>query len=273
CITVMAEKSKVDRVSQRVREGDTVEIENINLTVIETPGHTPGSLSFYDAAGGRVFSGDTLFIRGTGRTDFQGGSARAQYESIFNKLLTLPDDTLVYPGHDYKGDTVSTIAEEKAHNPRLQVNSAEDYVAIMDNLNLPNPKMMDVAVPANLRIGLEQDTPEAASWSLTVAQVLKECERPDVVLVDLREAEERARHGVIPSSIHAPYKQLDDFVKPGGLLREMAAATGKRLIYYCAVGERSAMAVDSSKAAGLDNVCHLKGGMEAWAKADAPIEK
>ena len=97
----------------------------------------------------RVFTGDTLLIRGTGRTDFQNGDPRAQYESIFNRLLKLPDQTLVYPAHDYKGETVSTIGEEKAFNPRLQVQSVEQYVELMNNLKLPNPKMMDVAVPAN----------------------------------------------------------------------------------------------------------------------------
>src|SRR6201991_387963 len=104
----------------------------------------------------RVFTGDTLLIRGTGRTDFQNGDARAQFDSIFNKLLKLPDDTLVYPAHDYKGEMVSTIGEEKAFNPRLQVRSIDEYVDLMNNLNLPNPKMMDVAVPTNMRIGLAQ---------------------------------------------------------------------------------------------------------------------
>lgn len=101
----------------------------------------------------RVFTGDTLLIRGTGRTDFQNGDARAQYDSLFNKLLKLPEETLVYPGHDYKGWTVSTIGEEKRYNPRLQAQSVDAYVNVMNNLNLPNPKYMDVAVPANLACG------------------------------------------------------------------------------------------------------------------------
>jgi glyoxylase-like metal-dependent hydrolase (beta-lactamase superfamily II) len=104
--------------------------------------------------GDRVFTGDTLLIRGTGRTDFQNGDPSAQYDSIFNRLLRLPDETLIYPAHDYKGDTVSTIGEERAFNPRLQVRSLEEYVDLMGSLNLPNPKMMDVAVPANMTIGL-----------------------------------------------------------------------------------------------------------------------
>ena len=125
------------------------------MDVLYTPGHTDDSYSFLMSD--RVFTGDTLLIRGTGRTDFQNGSARAQYESMFGKLLKLPDETMVYPAHDYKGDTVSTIGEEKRYNPRLQVKSVDEYVDLMSKLNLPNPKMMDVAVPANMRQGLAQD--------------------------------------------------------------------------------------------------------------------
>src|ERR671938_483244 len=116
--------------------------EALILDVMYTPGHTDDSYSYLMAD--RVFTGDTLLIRGTGRTDFQNGSARAQYDSIFNRLLRLPDETMVFPAHDYKGDTVSTIGEEKAFNPRLKVKSADEYVALMNGLNLSNPKMMDV---------------------------------------------------------------------------------------------------------------------------------
>src|SRR5919198_4088603 len=119
CITVMGENAKVDVVSMRLSDGDRLDIEGISLDVIYTPGHTDDSYSF--TMGDRVFTGDTLLIRGTGRTDFQNGDPRAQYESIFNRLLKLPDETLVYPAHDYKGDTVSTIGEERKCNPRLQV--------------------------------------------------------------------------------------------------------------------------------------------------------
>ena len=155
CITVMGENAKVDVVSMRVTEGDKLTIEGLALDVLYTPGHTDDSYSFLMRD--RVFTGDTLLIRGTGRTDFQNGSARAQYDSLFDKLLKLPEDTLVYPAHDYKGDTVSTIGEEKRCNPRLQVKSVDEYVDLMSKLKLPNPKMMDVAVPANMRQGLAQD--------------------------------------------------------------------------------------------------------------------
>src|SRR5262252_5046212 len=155
CITVMGEQSKVDVVSMRVGDGDKLHIEGLTLDAIYTPGHTDDSYSFH--MGDRVFTGDTLLIRGTGRTDFQNGDPRAQYDSIFNKLLKLPDETLVFPAHDYKGDTVSTIGEEKRFNPRLQVKSADQYAEMMSSLNLPNPKMMDVAVPSNMRQGLAQE--------------------------------------------------------------------------------------------------------------------
>jgi len=151
CVTVMGEQTQADVVSMRVGDRDTVDIEGLQLGVIYTPGHTDDSysLTLHD----RVFTGDTLLIRGTGRTDFQNGDARAQYESIFNRLLKLPDDTLVYPAHDYKGETVSTIAEERAFNPRLQVKTVDEYVDLMSKLDLPDPKMMDVAVPANVQVG------------------------------------------------------------------------------------------------------------------------
>src|SRR3990170_907798 len=155
CITVMGEQTKADVVSMRLSDGDKLTIEGLVLDVIYTPGHTDDSYSFIMPD--RVFTGDTLLIRGTGRTDFQNGDPRAQYESLFGRLLKLPDETLVYPAHDYKGDTVSTIGEEKAYNPRLQVRSMDEYVQLMNNLNLPNPKMMDVVIPANMHVGLAQE--------------------------------------------------------------------------------------------------------------------
>ena len=269
CITVMGEESDVDVVSMRVADGDRVAIEGIGLDVIHTPGHTADSYCF--RMDDRVFTGDTLFIRGTGRTDFGNGDPAQQYHSIFDKLLTLPGETLVYPGHDYKGDTVSTIAEERAFNPRLQVASVEEYVDIMNNLDLPNPKMMDVAVPANMKVGYSQDEIEAEGLSLRCEVAKEMIGQPDLVLVDLRDKDERARHGVIPGSVHAPYPNLDENVRPGGLLHELATATGKRLVFYCAFGERSAMAVKTAQEAGLANSCHLKGGIDEWKKADGPL--
>src|SRR6187401_1260350 len=155
CITVMGEQTKADVVSMRLADGEQLTIEGLALDVIYTPGHTDDSYSFIMPD--RVFTGDTLLIRGTGRTDFQNGDPRAQYESIFHRLLRLPDETMVFPAHDYKGDTVSTIGEEKRWNPRLQVKGIDEYVELMNNLNLPNPKLMDVVVPANMHVGLHQE--------------------------------------------------------------------------------------------------------------------
>jgi sulfur dioxygenase len=210
-------------------------------------------------------------IRGTGRTDFQNGDPRAQYDSLFNKLLKLPDDTLVYPAHDYKGDTVSTIGEEKRFNPRLQVKSIDQYVDLMSSLNLPNPKMMDVAVPSNMRQGLAQDTIANRGWALTAGEAVRLVGRPDVAIIDLRERSEREKHGVIPGSLHAPYPDLQENIQPGGMLHELAVSSGKRMLFYCAFGERSAMAVQAAQDAGLSTACHIQGGLAAWKKVDGPL--
>jgi sulfur dioxygenase len=269
CVTVMGERSKVDVVSMRLSDGDRLTIEGLALDVIYTPGHTDDSYSF--VMRDRVFTGDTLLIRGTGRTDFQNGDARAQYDSIFNKLLRLPDETMVFPAHDYKGETVSTIAEEKAFNPRLQVKSVDEYAELMSKLNLPNPKMMDVAVPANMRVGLAQEEIARRGWAVSAQEAIRLTGRTDVVLVDLRERSEREKHGVIPGSLHAPYPDLGANVRSGGMLNELARATGKRIVFYCAFGERSAMAVRAAQDAGLASACHLAGGIDAWRKADGPL--
>jgi glyoxylase-like metal-dependent hydrolase (beta-lactamase superfamily II) len=138
-------------VSAQFKDGQTIGLDGVKLRAMYTPGHTDESFSL--VMGDRVFTGDALLIRGTGRTDFQNGDSHAAWDSLFNKLLKLPDETLVYPAHDYKGWTVSTIGEEKRHNPRLQVKSAGEYAAMMATLKLPDPKQMDVAIPANLRCG------------------------------------------------------------------------------------------------------------------------
>lgn len=151
CATMIGAQSKADCASAKFADGEEISIDGVKMRALYTPGHTDDSYSFVMAD--RVFTGDALLIRGTGRTDFQNGDPRVAYDTLFNKLLKLPDDTLVYPAHDYKGWTVSTISEERRHNPRLQVKSVDEYVQIMNNLNLPDPKLMDVAVPANIRCG------------------------------------------------------------------------------------------------------------------------
>ena len=152
CATAMGENSAADCVSLRFTEGETLKADGLRLRALYTPGHTDDSYSFL--MGDRVFTGDTLLIHGTGRTDFQNGDPGAQYDSLFGKLLPLPDETLVYPAHDYKGRTSSSIGEERRHNPRLQVGSRQAYIEQMNALNLDPPKLIDVAVPANQRCGL-----------------------------------------------------------------------------------------------------------------------
>lgn len=155
CITLMGQYTKADCVSEHVKEGDTVHVDGLSLGAIYTPGHTDESFSFVlqPAKPLAVFTGDVLLIRGTGRTDFQAGDPHKSWDSIVNKLFRLPDDTTVYPAHDYKGWNASSIGEEKRHNPRLAGKTETEYVEIMRNLKLPNPKLMDVAVPANLACG------------------------------------------------------------------------------------------------------------------------
>ena len=269
CITIMGEQSKADVVSMRVSDGDKVMIEGLSLDVMYTPGHTDDSYSYL--MGDRVFTGDTLLIRGTGRTDFQNGSSRAQYELIFNRLLKLPDETMVFPAHDYKGDTVSTIGEERRYNPRLQVRSVDEYIELMANLKLPNPKMMDVAVPANMHVGLHQEDLAKQGLALSALDAINSLGRPDILLVDLRETSERAKHGTISGALHAPYPGIAESLKPGGMLREVAAATGRRVVFFCAFGERSAMAVAAAKSAGLANTAHIEGGIDAWKKVGGPV--
>jgi rhodanese-related sulfurtransferase len=259
----MGEQSKVDVVSMRIADGDKLGAEGLSLDVLYTPGHTDDSYCFH--FGDRVFTGDTLLIRGTGRTDFQNGDSRAQYESL-QRLLRLPEDTLVFPAHDYKGDTVSTIGEERRFNPRLQVRDADEYAKLMASLNLSNPKMMDVAVPANIHQGLHQEDVARKGWAFSAQEAQGLIGGPDIALIDLREKAERERTGAIPGSLHAPYGELQDNIGVGGLIHEVARS-GKTIVFYCAFGERSAMAVQAAQDRGLAAARHIEGGMSAWIKA------
>tara|TARA_Y100000389_G_scaffold193757_1_gene222898 strand:- start:201 stop:884 length:684 start_codon:yes stop_codon:yes gene_type:complete len=151
CTTIMGENSPADSVHLKVKDGEKIKIDKLEIKTIYTPGHTSDSYSFL--IDNFLFSGDALLINGTGRTDFQNGNAKDSYNSIFNKLLKLPDETFLYPAHDYNGKKVSTIGNEKKFNPRLQVKNADEYINIMDNLNLPKPTMMDVNVAGNIKLG------------------------------------------------------------------------------------------------------------------------
>ena len=151
CTTIMGEHTPADAVELKVKDDEIIKLDQIEIKALYTPGHTADSYSFL--MNDCLFSGDTLLINGTGRTDFQNGSAKDAYNSIFNKLLKLPEKTLLYPAHDYNGEKVSSIGKEKKFNPRLQVNSENEYIEIMNNLNLPEPQMMDVNVARNIKLG------------------------------------------------------------------------------------------------------------------------
>ena len=151
CTTIMGEHTPSDAVKIRVKDNEIIYVDKLEIKVIYTPGHTKDSYSFL--MNDYLFSGDTLLINGTGRTDFQGGNSEDSYNSIFNRLLKLPEETLLYPAHDYNGQTVSSIGKEKKFNPRLQVESVNEYVDIMNNLNLSKPKLMDINVASNIKLG------------------------------------------------------------------------------------------------------------------------
>ena len=151
CTTIMGEHTPSDAVEIKVKDNEIIYVDKLEIKVIYTPGHTKDSYSFL--MDDYLFSGDTLLINGTGRTDFQGGNSEDSYNSIFNRLLKLPEETLLYPAHDYNNQKVSTIGKEKKFNPRLQVNSVNEYIDIMNNLNLSKPKLMDINVASNIKLG------------------------------------------------------------------------------------------------------------------------
>ena len=151
CSTIMGNHTPADSVEIKVKDNEYIKLDNLKIRAIYTPGHTSDSYSFL--MDNYLFSGDTLLINGTGRTDFQNGNAKDAYNSIFNRLLKLPDETLLYPAHDYKGEKVSTIGKEKKQNPRLQVNSVDEYIEIMNNLNLKKPAEIESNVARNIKLG------------------------------------------------------------------------------------------------------------------------
>ena len=152
CVTIMGNHTPADTVEIKIKDEETIQLDQLSIKALYTPGHTSDSFSFL--MDNYLFSGDTLLINGTGRTDFQNGDAKESYNSIFNRLLKLPDETLLYPAHDYNGEKVSTIGKEKKMNPRLQVNNVNEYIEIMSNLNLKKPNEIDFNITRNLKLGL-----------------------------------------------------------------------------------------------------------------------
>ena len=270
CITVMGENTKADVVSMRLAEGDKLTIEGVSMDVLYTPGHTDDSYSFL--MGDRVFTGDTLLIRGTGRTDFQNGDARAQYKSLFGKLLRLPDETLVFPGarlqrrhrlHHRRGEALQSAPAGQVDRRLCR---ADGQLASAQ----PEDDGRRGALQHENRHGAAGNrAPRLGAQRLTSAIAL--VGRPDIAFVDLREASERQKHGSIPGALHAPYGELQDNIGAGGILRELARASDRRLVFYCAFGERSAMAVQAAQDAGLIAALHVEGGLDAWKKAGGAL--
>lgn len=247
-----------------VGQADLVHYGSHQLHVLETPGHTDSCVSYYDAEGGRVFTGDALLIRGCGRTDFQQGDARKLFASITQRLFTLPTETLVYPGHDYKGRTVSSIAEERLHNPRLARKTMDQFVAVMTELRLAPPKLISEAVPANLACGLATASAgpktSAANWPTIervddVPEVSAEWVRqrmPGVRLVDVREpAEYETEH--LQGSQLVPLRSLEHEAKAWD--KELPVVT------VCRSGRRSGEGAKLLERLGFKRVASLRGGI------------
>ncbi|HCU24319.1 MAG TPA: MBL fold metallo-hydrolase [Deltaproteobacteria bacterium] len=256
-----------------LKDGDVILFGREELLVLATPGHTPGSVSFLWRD--RVFTGDALLIGGCGRTDFQNGNAEALYRSITEKLFSLDDQTLVYPAHDYKGRRVSSIGEEKRLNPRLAGKTLEEFVSIMNNLNLPMPKHIQEAVPANLGggVGLEALSSSAEIPSLAAphpshhvsVQELAELGEKAKILDVRTPAEFAAYH--LPGSFNIPFEECDPV--------RVAAVVPKNAALYCLcqTGTRSQLIASRLQAAGFSNIVHVDGGINAWEAAGLPLQR
>ena len=271
----------------QIQDGDIFKLgADEQIKVIATPGHTRGSIAFLWRD--RVFTGDALLIGGCGRTDFQGGDAAALYDSITQRLFTLPDETLVYPGHDYQGRWVSSIMQERTGNPRLAGKTREQFIEIMNSLNLPMPRLIDAAVPANRYCGLDenerqdaiavreaarpvhnditpQDMVAAAKQHITevtVATAKQLQAEGNIVVVDTREESEYAA-GHIANALLLPRGVLEFKI---GSSPELADKS-KAVLIYCRTGGRSALAAQTMQQLGYNNVLSMAGGFEAWLTA------
>ena len=267
--------SGIEGLDRKLQEGDSIEFGKQHLSVLATPGHTDGCLSFVLKAHAMVFTGDSLLIRGCGRTDFQQGSAHKLFHSIKDKLFALPDDYAVYPGHDYVGRTASSIGEEKKLNPRIGGQANEgDFVGFMDNMHLPHPKKLDIAVPANLKAGRPSDDqlPKQPAWApvvTTYSGVLEispqwvAAHLDAVCLVDVRttveSAEESAR---IRGALMIPVNELRDRINE--------IPTDKPVMTICRSGKRSVLAFTILRSAGRQQVASVKGGLLRWHEEGLP---
>ena len=270
---VMHRRAPAPHVDVHVEEGDKLTVGGIVLEVLHTPGHTPDSISL--CVGDRVFTGDTLLVRATGRADFAGGDAGAQYDSITEKLFALPDATLVFPAHDYRGHTHTTIGDEKRANPRIAGRTRSAYVELMNNLGLPLPEKIQEALQCN-QSAIEDDSVKFPSFSqLNAVRQLRPEEvsalresRDSPLLVDVREPDEyRGELGHIPGSILIPLREL------AGRAQELAGYKSAQIITVCRAGVRSATAAAMLSALGFEQVFNLSGGMLDWNGHRLPVER
>jgi glyoxylase-like metal-dependent hydrolase (beta-lactamase superfamily II)/rhodanese-related sulfurtransferase len=271
--TVVSAKSGSGCPDLFVRDGDILRFGSYGLTVRETPGHTNGCVSYVTLDQKMAFTGDALLIRGCGRTDFQQGSAARLFHSVRSQLFSLPDDCLVYPGHDYKGRTCSTIAEEKRHNPRLGLHKSEaEFVAIMADLKLAYPKRIDVALPTNLQCGLatpapvDGSTPACRTWA-PVERTTDNIPELPVEWVALHRAAARLVDVREPSELVGPLGLIDGAVNvPLSTLSQVATTWDKAqpVLLVCGTGRRSGQGARTLEALGFEQVASLRGGMTAW---------
>ncbi len=266
----------VTEADEALNDGDVITFGSCALEARATPGHTAGCMTYMTREQDMAFTGDCLLIRGAGRTDFQGGDVHAMWQSIREKIFSLPDTCLIYPGHDYNGRTVSTVAEEKRFNPRIGGDAREeDFAGYMRNLSLPHPKLLDIAVPANLHAGkptFDATVPEPA-WApiVTTFGGIPEIETDwvarhikDITLLDVRTTKEFTGDlGHVSSAILIPLDELRNRLKE--------VPRDKPVVTLCQSGRRSAMALQILKAGGVDKVANAQGGMLAWLKSGLPF--
>ena len=270
---IMHRRAPVPVATEHVEDGDTIQVGDLALEVLYTPGHTPDSISLY--VEGRVLTGDVLLIGGTGRADFAGGDAGQQYDSITQKLFTLPDDTVVYPAHDYRGNTSTTIGREKSQNPRIAGRNREQYVALMASLNFPLPdKIQEVLQPNQSAI----DDDKARFPDLAQLNRVRQLSAPEVsirlqsapapFILDVREPPEYSGElGHIPGSRLVPLRELADRVP------ELQPHKQGPTIVVCRSGVRSTTAAAILEGMGFEEVYNLQGGMVDWNDRRLPVER